>query len=96
MTKRTPRQQSKHDRGVQASAEYYEQQGYNVQADIPEYDRPRIIGGRRPDVIARSSQETVIVEVETRDTVDKDQAQQETFKEYANEHKKTRFWRKTV
>jgi len=96
MAKRTPRQQSKHDAGVQDSAEYYEQQGYNVQADISGYDKPKSIGGRRPDVIARKKQETVIVEVETKDSLEKDKAQQETFKEYADEHKKVRFRRKMV
>lgn len=96
MAKRTPRQQSKHDKGVQKSAEYYEEQGYNVQADIPGYDKPRTIGGRRPDVIARNQHETVIVEVETKDSLEKDRDQQETFKEYADEHENVRFRRRTV
>lgn len=81
---------------MQDNAEYYERQGYKVQADILGYDKPRTIGGRRPDVIARNNQETVIVEVETKDTLEKDQAQQETFREYAETHKNVRFWRKTV
>lgn len=96
MAKRTPRQQSKHDTGVRSTAEYYEQQGYNVSADIPGYDQPRTIDGRRPDVIARSKKETVIVEVETKDSLQKDKPQQETFKDYADSHDKVRFWRKTV
>lgn len=96
MAKRTPRQESKHDEGVQRSAAYYEQKGYRVQADIPGYDKPTTIDGRRPDVIARNNQETVIVEVETKDTVEKDKAQRQTFREYAEEHKNVRFRQKTV
>lgn len=96
MPKRSPNQQSKHDRGVEKTAEYYERRGYTVQADIPGYDRPKTIDGRRPDVIAKGHGETVVVEVETRDALEKDRAQQQTFKEYADERDKVRFWRKTV
>lgn len=96
MAKRTPRQQSKHDKGVQASAEYYNQQGYNVQADIPGFARPETVGGRRPDVIAQNNQETVIVEVETKESLEKDREQQQAFEEFADSHKNVRFRRKTV
>lgn len=96
MVRRTPRQQSKHDEGVRKSAEYYEQKGYGVQADIPGYDRPRTVSGRRPDVIARNPKETVLVEVETQNSVAKDKGQRETFKKYADGHKNTRFRQKKV
>ena len=96
MAKRTPRQQSKHNKGVQASVDYYTEQGYKVQADLRGHEQPETIGGRRPDVIAQNAQETVIVEVETKESFEKDKDQQQTFKEYADSHKDVRFRRKTV
>jgi hypothetical protein len=96
MAKRTPRQQSKHDRGVQDSAKYYEGQGYKVKADLPDYPKPPTIDRRRPDLIATKGPETVIEEVETRESFEKDKDQRETFKEYAEAHKNTRFWTKKV
>ena len=96
MARRTPQQQSKHDRGVEALAKYYESQGYTVLADIHGYEQPKTLEGRRPDVIATGNGEKVIVEVETRDSLDTDKSQRETFKEYADSHKNIRFWTKTV
>jgi hypothetical protein len=96
MAKRSPRQQSKHDKGVQTSAEYYEQQGYEVKADLPDYPRPPIMGGRRPDLVATKRKETVLEEVETRDSFEKDKDQRAAFKEYADARKNTRFWTKKV
>ena len=96
MSKRSPRQQSKHDRAVENTAKYYEAQGYRVQADIAGYEKPKTIDGRRPDVVAKGEGETVIVEVETRDTVETDKSQRETFKEYADAHDDVRFRTKTV
>ena len=91
MAKRTPRQQSKHDKAVKKTADYYKGLGYNVQADIKNYDQPDTINKRRPDVIAKKGKETVVVEVETNDSIKTDQKQIETFKEYADDHKNTKF-----
>ena len=96
MAKRTPTQQSKHNKGVQDSAEYYERQGYEVKADLSGYPRPPTIDGRRPDLVATNGKETVIEEVETGDSFEKDKDQRETFKDYADTHNNTRFWTKKV
>jgi len=94
MTKRTVRQQSKHDLAVECSAEYYEQEGYNVQADIEGYKSPKLINGKRPDIVATKKDDKVIVEVETEDSLETDQKQLKVFKDYAGSHKNVRFWTK--
>src|SRR3989338_4781077 len=43
MTKRSSSQQSKHDKGVKKSADYYDNQGYKVYADISGYPTPRYL-----------------------------------------------------
>ena len=96
MTKRSKRQQTKHDQAVQKSAEYYEKQGYDVQADISGYEKPETINNRRPDVIAKKGVDEVILEVETKDSVGKDKAQQKAFEDYADAHKNARFRKKII
>jgi len=96
MAKRSSRQQTKHEEGVQSSAEYYESQGFNVQADIQGYPKPKTIGGRRPDLIATKGRETVIIEHETLDSLQKDEDQRETFKDYADTHNGVRFRTRVV
>jgi hypothetical protein len=96
MTKRSTRQQTKHDRGVQKSAEFYEKQGFKVAADIKDYSKPNSINGRRPDVIATKGKREIIVEVETKDSIGKDKGQQQTFQTYADKHNNTRFRTKVV
>jgi hypothetical protein len=96
MAKRSQRQQTKHDEGVQSSAEYYESQGFDVQADIQGYPKPKAIDGRRPDLIATKGHETVIVEHETLESLPKDKDQRKTFKDYAETHEGVRFRTRVV
>ena len=96
MAKRSPRKQTKHDSAVKKSAEYYKQRGYKVFAAIPGYPSPETIDKRKPDVFAEKGKEKIIIEVETKDTIDKDKRQQEIFKNYADRRKNVRFWRKLV
>ena len=58
--------------------------------------KPDSINGRRPDLIAQKGKEQVILEVETKDTVDKDTKQREQFQDYADKHKNTKFRTKIV
>lgn len=94
MAQRSQRQETKHNNTIQDSAEYYKKQGYNVQADISGYDKPKTIQGKRPDLIASKKGEKVILEIETLDSFAKDKKQRTVFKEYADGRKKTRFWTK--
>ena len=82
---------TKHNKAVEKSAEYYKKNGYQVKADISGYKRPEIINKRRPDVIASKKNKTVIVEVETPDTMVKDKKQREAFKEHADRDDRTCF-----
>lgn len=96
MGKRNEKQQSAHDEAVKKSAEYYEEQGYAVQADIKGFKKPKTIKERRPDLIAKKKKETVILEVETKETMETDKKQREMFKKYADSHKNVRFRTKMV
>lgn len=91
MTKRTPRQQSKHDAKVRKVAGGYLSQGWKVKADISGYPDPRTIYGKQPDVIATKGKKMRIIEVETRDSYDKDISQRNAFKRFASSDKKRRF-----
>jgi len=84
MTKRTPKQQSKHDNGVLKTAKYYQKKGFQVDADLKDSSKPKTIGGRRPDVIAKKGKQEIVVEVETTDSLGKDKNQQKTFQSYAD------------
>lgn len=96
MAKRSKRQQNKHDNEIKRLAKYYQGQGYKIDADIKDFDKPNTIYGRRPDIIAKKKGKTVIVEVETIDSLKKDQNQRQVFKRYTEKHKNTRFWTKIV
>jgi len=96
MAKRSKRQQNKHDNEVSRLAKYYQQQDFQVNADIEGFNQPTTINGRRPDIIAKKKGKTVIVEVETIDSLKKDQNQRQVFKRYTEKHKNTRFWTKIV
>ncbi|NQU77268.1 hypothetical protein HQ544_01070 [Candidatus Falkowbacteria bacterium] len=96
MPKRTPGRQSKHDNGVQKTADYYHDLGYKVDADINGFDKPKTLKGKRPDVIAKKKSDTVIVEHETPDSLKKDAKQRQVFKDYADTHKGVRFRTKLV
>jgi hypothetical protein len=96
MLKRTKTGQKKHDTAVLNSAEWYENRGYNVKADLPKWEKPKKIGGFIPDLIAKRGKEEVIKEIETGDTNEKDKEQQLAFKEYAERRKLREFKKKIV
>ena len=91
MAIRSTRQQSKHDKEVTRIADYYQRQGYKVKADVKEFEQPKVIQGRRPDVVAKRDGNTVLVEVETPDSLKNDKAQRETFENFADGKKNVKF-----
>ncbi len=91
MTKRTSRQQSKHDARVRRVAGGYKSQGWKVKADVSGYPKPRTIFNKRPDIRARKGARERIIEVETRDSLKKDIAQRNAFKRFASLNKKRKF-----
>ncbi|MEX2410136.1 MAG: hypothetical protein WD607_01985 [Candidatus Paceibacterota bacterium] len=96
MTKRSKRQQNKHDKAVEKSAEYYKKQGYKVEADIKGFKKPKNISGRIPDVRAVKKGDEAIIEVETKKSLDKDKKQREKFKKYADRSKNRRFRKRII
>jgi len=85
--------QAKHDAKVKEMAQELEKQGFHVKADIEGYEQPGTIRGLRPDIMATKGRDTRIIEVETEDTLksERDQAQQEAFRQEADENKHTTF-----
>ena len=95
---RSRKAQSKHDARVRELARRYENQGFDVKADVGGFSKPGTIGGYRPDVVAQKGQERKIVEVETPDSVDsaRDVKQQQAFRQAANRSVNTTFRRDTT
>ena len=93
MAKRSPRMQSKHDTKVKEIANKLKRQRWKVKADIPEYDHPDPIGKYKhvPDIQAEKAGAKKLIEVETKDTIQKDKKQHEAFRKSAAQRKKTSF-----
>jgi hypothetical protein len=77
--------QARHDRMVALQAERYRALGYAVAAEIDGWPAPAAVEGQVPDVLATRGDETVVVEVETEETL--------ASREYADEHKAFRKWK---
>jgi hypothetical protein len=82
---RSPHVQERHDRMVAILAKQYEAKGYRVSAEIPGYPAPEPVEGSVPDIVAQRNGVTVVIEVETRDTL--------FGAEYEAEHKAFRKWK---
>jgi len=93
MAKRSSSQQTKHDRKVKQIAKQLERDDWNVQADLPGYDRPDPIGKDKhiPDLVATKAGATRIYEIETPETMEADKKQHEAFRRSAAQRKRTSF-----
>lgn len=89
--KRSRSEQSKHDRAVKREAQRYKRKGWEVQADLSGHTKPPEIGGRRPDINAKKSGATHIVEVETPSSMKNDRDQHSTFRRHAGQKPRTKF-----
>jgi len=91
--KRSPSRQSVHDRKVRQTARKLTGEGWNVNADLSGYQRPKPIGMDRrvPDIEATKRGHRKIIEVETPDTLEKDKKQQATFRRHAGQKPNTTF-----
>lgn len=94
--KRTKTGQKKHDDSVLRSAEWYENQNYKVQADLPGYKKPKTINKFIPDLIVQKNNKEIIIEVETKDSNKKDTEQQQAFKNYADKKTGREFRKKII
>ena len=91
--KRSPKQQSAHNTKVRQVARRLNREGWNIKADLPEYDKPSSIGAKKriPDIEATKRGHRKLVEVETPDSLEKDREQQSTFRRHAAQKPNTTF-----
>jgi hypothetical protein len=91
--------QGKHDRAVAVQTSWFANNGWPiVYADLPNLAKPPKIGGFIPDVYARHGINECVVEVETLDSVNSDQAKQQklVFQQWAMQSPARRFIQKVV
>ena len=83
---RTRNTKSKHDKEVESQARKYNSMGFKVHADIKNWPRPATIHGYRPDVTAIKPTNSIVVEVETTDSVNtkRDLNQRKAFRRWAS------------
>lgn len=93
MAKRSPANQSKHDKKVEQIAKGYQKKGYGVKADLKKFEQPKPIGkyNRIPDIEATKNGRTKIIEVETEESLKADSDQQATFRRSVAHKENTTF-----
>ena len=96
MATKNRQNQSKHDQMVKREIKKYEQNGWNVLADLSGYSKPPLIGRKRPDIKAVKRGTTHLVEIETKRSMVTDKSQHSTFRRHASQKPKTRFILKEV
>ena len=76
-----------HDECVAKWVKIYKDDEWTVQAAIAGYNPPPTIGKKIPDIYATKSSTTNVIEVETDETINTDQAKEQiaTFKKWADE-----------
>ncbi len=72
-------------------AREYKNRGYQVFAELEGYESPDTISGIKPDLVAKKGDETVIIEVKTRDTTKSSRNRIEQLARYAEDIPGTRF-----
>ena len=92
---RSRRSQSAHNAKVKSEARKLERSGHKVRADVKGYEKPKTLGGYRPDIVAKKGAARKIIEVETPDSAQtaRDQAQQRAFRRAADRSDGTTFRR---
>lgn len=85
--------QSTHDRCVRKLANKLKGEGWEVNADLPNFNQPDPIGNnnRIPDIFATRGGQTKIIEVETPTTVDTHEEQHSTFRRSAAQRENGEF-----
>lgn len=90
---RQSRNQSTHDNRVRSLANQLKNEGWKVQADLPNFNQPDPIGkdARIPDILATRGDQTKIIEVETPTTLNSHQEQHSTFRRSAAQRENGEF-----
>ncbi len=92
---RTKSLQTCHDSSVRRRAAGLKANGWKVKADIPGFSRPSTLNGSRPDIDATKDHRRRIVEVETKNSRNKDKQQQQNLRKYAKSKNNTQFMMRT-
>ncbi|HWR90552.1 MAG TPA: hypothetical protein VN260_09840 [Dissulfurispiraceae bacterium] len=77
ISKRCAASQSMHDQMVRTRAYDLRAQGYAVSADLPGFQMPPAVLGRRPDILAVNGTSAIIVEAKTADTLCSDHTREQ-------------------
>ena len=78
--------QTAHDMCVDKLARRLSHDGWMVEAHVSEWPKPAYIKEFMPDIRAQRNDSTMIIEVETEDTIISDADQQDAFRRYAAEN----------
>ncbi|MFH1328162.1 MAG: hypothetical protein ABIH76_04885 [Candidatus Bathyarchaeota archaeon] len=85
MSKRTYDKQSDHDRSIENKAKEWADEGYSVEADLEGWNKPPIVDGNIPDIVAKKTGAmTRVCEIETDDTIETNEKKREILEKYAN------------
>ena len=95
MKKRSSKKQTCHNNSVLRRAVGLKANGCSVKADISGFSKPLVLNGSRPDIDATKGRQHRIIEVETRDSKNKDKQQQKNLRSYAKSIKNTQFMMRT-
>ena len=79
------RNQAAHDQCVQRLARKLSLERWAIEAHVKGWPKPPYINDYIPDIRARKDGKTLIIEVETEDTLHADIAQQEAFRRHTHE-----------
>ncbi|MFH2112697.1 MAG: hypothetical protein ABIJ47_15725 [Candidatus Bathyarchaeota archaeon] len=79
------RNQASHDQCIQRLARKLSLEGWAMEAHVKGWPKPPYINDYMPDIRARKNNKTIIIEVETEDTLRVDIAQHEAFRRHADE-----------
>ena len=90
---RKSRNQSTYDSRIRVLANQLQDQGWEIQDDLPNFDQPDSIGKdqRIPDILATQGDQTKIIEVKTPSTVNAHQDQHSTFRRSAAQRENGEF-----
>lgn len=96
MSQRTKSGQKIHDLAVLRLAKQKQKEGYNVEADLPNWQKPPKINGAVPDVSATKGKEHKLFEVETEKTLELDKDQRSKFRDWSKKSRNRTFTTKTI
>jgi len=83
--------QKLYQHGVEKTANYYKDDGWQVKANIDNWDTPESILGHIPDIIAKKGKDTVIIQINTCISLLDRMYQESTLEAYAQRTQNTRY-----